>query len=84
MALAYKDNGWHAFTSLSLFPKATFNTFVGDADMIKEIVNDRVRFPKPIEAMAVLEVYGSVSRFGFSFEKQGIHRDYFMSDCFND
>jgi hypothetical protein len=62
MVLAYKDNGQHAFTTLSLLPKPALVTFVGDSDMIKKIANDRVRFPKPtIEAVELLQVYGSVS-----------------------
>ena len=57
----YQKNGWNSFISLSLLPYANLNAFVGDVDMIKEITNDRVRFPKPLEAMSVLQVYGLVS-----------------------
>jgi hypothetical protein len=67
MVIAYKDNGWHAFTSLCLFPKAALGTFVGDSDMIKEIANDRVRFPKPIDSMKMLQVYGLVRHFALFF-----------------
>jgi len=54
----YRMTGWNAFNTISFFPFADMNTFVGDLGMIKEITNDRVRFPKPLDAMEILAVYG--------------------------
>lgn len=55
----YEKNGWNAFMSLSFIPTSSVSAWIGDADIIKEITNDRVRFPKPLDAMEILRVYGA-------------------------
>jgi hypothetical protein len=46
--------------TLPLYPAGSLCAFIGDAEAIKEITNDRIRFPKPLEVMDVLKVYGLV------------------------
>jgi hypothetical protein len=59
---AYEACGWNAFMTVAAFPTGNLTAFIGDAEVIKEIVNDRTRFPKPLEPYGVLQVYGLVSQ----------------------
>jgi hypothetical protein len=45
-----------------VFPLGNATAFIGDAEIIKTIVNDRNRFQKPLKAYAALGMFGVVSR----------------------
>ncbi|KDQ10000.1 hypothetical protein BOTBODRAFT_36620 [Botryobasidium botryosum FD-172 SS1] len=52
----YQKTGWDIYSGISVWPKATVSFSVADASAIKEIVQDKARFPKP--AFAILALYG--------------------------
>lgn len=58
---AYKECGWNAFTTVSLFPPGSSTVLIGDGEVIRDIVNDRIKFPKSLKRYKVLQVFGLVS-----------------------
>jgi hypothetical protein len=59
----YERIGRNAFITLPLFPAGSLTAFIGDAEVMKEILNDRARFPKPTHQMTVVNVFGLVCLF---------------------
>ena len=63
LATVYERIGRNAFITLPLFPSGSLTAFIGDAEVMKEILNDRARFPKPTHQLTVVNVFGLVCLF---------------------
>ncbi|KAF9643013.1 cytochrome P450 [Thelephora ganbajun] len=55
----HKLHGWDAISSIGLWPAPRGGLVVADAHAIKTIFSSRSRFPKPVEAYAILTVLGN-------------------------
>jgi hypothetical protein len=60
LSIVYEKIGRKAFITLAFFPAGSLTAYIGDAEVMKEILNDRVRFPKPVHHMALLNIFGLV------------------------
>jgi len=54
----YEQCGWNALALISPFPRNDSVIWVSDVGVVKQIVNDRVLFPKPLERYQAINVYG--------------------------
>jgi hypothetical protein len=73
MLSAYKEAGWNAFSTVAFFPPGSSTVFVGDGEVIRDIVNDRIKFPKPMEPYKTLQFFGLVWALTAAFLKRQLH-----------
>jgi len=57
----YEACGWNALALVAPLPKNDSVIWAADAGIIKQMVNDRVLFPKPLEVYEAINFYGRVS-----------------------
>ena len=67
--LDYEKVGWNALAFVAPLPRNESVIWVSDANIIKQIVNDRVLFPKPLERYRTIEVYGKVRSLAFRLKR---------------
>lgn len=56
----YEEAGWNMVANIALIPKVESVVWISDASIIKQIVNDKVAFPKPVERYQAIKVFGPV------------------------